>query len=115
MASRRKRKEAEKSRPAERRIDETSYLTGKRRGGCLREEVWYEGRTVVKYNLAYINHHRCSGDNGRVLGFDNSHDCHHRHYMGRVERIEFPGYDALLSRFQDELQELWRMEDEENG
>jgi hypothetical protein len=35
--------------------------------------------------------------------------------MGHTEKIEFPGYDALLSRFQDELQELWRMEDEENG
>ena len=23
---------------------------------------------------------------------------HHRHYMGHVERIEFPGYDALVSR-----------------
>ena len=114
MARRTKRNGTGKSRPAEKRIDETSYLTGKRRGACLREEVWYEGHQVVKYNLAYINHRRCLVDNGRVLGFDNSHDYHHRHYMGRVAKIEFPGYDALLSRFQDELQELWRLEDEED-
>jgi hypothetical protein len=31
-----------------------------------------------------------------------------------VEKIQFSGYDALLSRFQNELQQLWRIEDEEN-
>jgi hypothetical protein len=115
MARPTKRNGARKPRPAEKRIDETSYLTGTRRGGCLREEVWYQDGKVAKYNLAYINHRRCSLDNGRVLGYDNSHDYHHRHYMGRVEKIEFPGYDALLTRFQSELQELWRMEDEEDS
>jgi len=101
------------ARPPEKRTDEIFYLTGKRRGACLCEEVWYEGREVVKYNLAYINHRRCSVDNGRVLGYDNSRDYHHRHYMGHVEKIEFPGYAALASHFQNELQELWRLEDEE--
>ena len=101
------------SRPVEKRIDETSYLTGEGRGACLREEVWSKGGEVVRYNLAYINRRQCSMDNGRVLGYDNSHDHHHRHYKGHVEKIEFPGYDALLSRFQNELQQLWRMEDEE--
>lgn len=101
------------SRPVEKRIDETSYLTGKRHGACLREEVWYKSSEVVRYNLAYINRRQCSVDNGRVLGYDNSHDYHHRHHKGHVEKIEFQGYDALLSRFQNELQQLWRMEDEE--
>lgn len=68
---------------------------------------------MVKYSLAYINHRRCTVDNGRVLGYDNSHDYHHRHFMGRVEDIHFPGYEALVNRFQSEVQELWRKEDEQ--
>jgi hypothetical protein len=39
---------------------------------------------VTRYNLAYINHSICHVDNGRVLGFENAHDYHHRHYMGEV-------------------------------
>jgi hypothetical protein len=39
----------------EKRVDNASYLTGKRRGAVLKEEVWYAGREVVKYSLAYIN------------------------------------------------------------
>ena len=49
-----------------------------------------KGKTVVaRYNLAYINHAICQGDNGRVLGFDNAHDTHRRHYMGEIEAVEF--------------------------
>jgi Family of unknown function (DUF6516) len=56
---------------------------------------------------------RCSADNGRVLGYDNSHDYHHRHFMGEVEAIEFTTYAALAERFIGEVHELWRLEDEE--
>jgi hypothetical protein len=69
----------------------------------------------VKYSLAYINPHVCSVDNGRVLGYDNEHGRHHRHYMGNFEEIDFPGYEALLDRFQQELKDLWRAEDEKKG
>jgi hypothetical protein len=52
--------------------------------------------------------------NGRVLGYDfNSHDDHHRHFMGKQESLEFSGYEALARRFYDEVHELWRKEDEE--
>jgi len=86
------RKSVKKSRKVEKRVDNTSYLTGKRRGAVLKEEVWYAGREVVKYSLAYINPRTCGVDNGRVLGYDNSHDHDHRHFMGKVEEVEFPGY-----------------------
>ena len=102
-----------KRKKIEKRIDATSYLTGKRRGAVLKEEVWYSGNEVVKYSLAYINPRRCGVDNGRVLGYDNSHDYNHRHFMGDIEEIEFPGYEALLARFQKEVEELWRAEDEQ--
>ena len=96
----------------EKRVDQTLYLSGNRRGAVLKEEVWYEGDRVAKYSLAYINPRIYAADNGRVLGYDNTHDYHHRHFMGRVEKIEFHGYGALVTRFERELYELWRTEDE---
>lgn len=81
-------------------------LKAKSGGGILSYEVCGhvdKGRTVVtRYNLAYINHSIYSGDNGRVLGFDNAHDYHHRHHMGEIEAVEFVSYDATLERFQQE-------------
>lgn len=81
-------------------------LTQKSGGGLLSYEVWgYQesGKTVVtRYNLAYINHSICHVDNGRVLGFDNAHDYHHRHYMGEVTAVEFISYEATLETFQQE-------------
>jgi hypothetical protein len=97
-------------------VDETVILKRPRRGGRLREEVWQtpDGR-VTKYNLAYVNHLVCRVDNGRVLGYDNSHDYHHRHFMGKVEAVEFDDYESLAARFRTEVQGLWRKEDEENA
>jgi hypothetical protein len=85
-------------------------LKSKSGGGLLSYEVWgyvVKGKTIVtRYNLAYINHAIYSGDNGRVLGFDNAHDYHHRHFMGKVETIEFISYEATLERFQKEWLEV---------
>ena len=79
-------------------------------GGVLRYEVLgylESGRTVVtRYNLAYINHAIYQGDNGRVLGFDNAHGYHHRHWVGEVQAIEFMSYEATLERFQCEWLEI---------
>ena len=81
-------------------------LKPKSGGGLLSYEVWgyqEQGRTVVtRYNLAYVNHAIHRGDNGRVLGFDNAHGYHHRHYMGKVTPVEFESYEATLERFQQE-------------
>lgn len=78
--------------------------------GVLRYEVWgyqAKGQTVVtRYNLAYINHAICHLDNGRVLGFDNAHDYHHRHFMGKVMPVEFTSYEAIFERFQQEWLDL---------
>ncbi len=95
----------------EKRIDQTLHLSGKRRGAVLKEEVWYEGERVVKYSLAYINARICDADNGRVLGYDNTHGHHHRHFMGQVEEIEFHGYEALVTKFEREVHALWKAED----
>ena len=100
-----------KSAKPEKRVDQTHHLTGKRRGAILKEEVWYDGNTVVKYSLAYIDP-SAGIDHGRVLGFDNGHGFHHRHYRGKVEEIQFSGYAAIVDRFERELEEIWRAEDE---
>jgi hypothetical protein len=85
-------------------------LKSKSGGGLLSYEVWgyvLKGKTIVtRYNLAYINHAIYSSDNGRVLGFDNAHDYHHRHFMGKVETVEFISYEATLERFQREWLEV---------
>ena len=81
----------------------------------LKEEVWFEGDKLVRYSLAYINLRVCGLDHGRVLGYDNAHDYHHRHFMGKVESIEFNGYEDLIVRFENEVHELWRIEDEQKG
>jgi hypothetical protein len=99
-------------RQAELTVSNTSYLSGKRRGAVLSEQVWTLNGKVVKYSLAYIDHRLCSADNGRVLGYDNSHEHHHRHWMGEVSAVEFTTYEAQLERFEREVQELWRQQDE---
>lgn len=85
-------------------------LRPKSGGGLLSYEVWGyldNGKTVVvRYNIAYINHALYRGDNGRVLGFDNAHGFHHRHYLGKVEAVAFTSYEAIAERFQNEWQEI---------
>jgi hypothetical protein len=85
-------------------------LKPKSGGGMLSYEVWgyvEKGKTVVtKYNLAFINHAMFSGDNGRILGFDNAHDFYHRHYMGEIEAVKFVSFESTQQRFQQEWQEI---------
>lgn len=75
-------------------------------GGVLKERVVREwpSRKVVLYALAYINPLVHSGDNGRVLGYDNRHGYSHRHFMGTVTPEPFTTYEALYERFQQEWQ-----------
>ena len=86
---------------AERRIvNDTFKISDKRGNGTLRREVWVDGDRITRYNLAYINHRLHSGDNGRVVGYDNAHGFHHRHYFGLVEPIEFVSFEDVEERFQ---------------
>lgn len=81
----------------------------------MKEEILQRGAEVMKYSLAYINPRICGPDNGRVLAYDNSRGHHRRHFMGKVSSVDFPGYEALLDRFQREVTELWRNEDEQGN
>ncbi len=92
---------------------EEHRLKGRRKGALLKEQIWFEDGKVIGYSLAYINLKRYPGDNGRVLGYDNSHGYHHRHFLGHVEPVEFTSYIEIADRFIAEVYELWRIEDEE--
>lgn len=83
-------------------IDESHKISDKRGNGQLRREVRVDKATgkVTRYNLAYINHNIHHGDNGRVLGYDNAHDGHHRHYFGAVEPVEFVSFEDTEARFE---------------
>ena len=82
------------------KVDETTRVRCRSGMGIIREEVWIgqDGR-IEKYNLAFINHRLCHKDNGRVLGYDNAHGEHERHFKGAVGRYEFTSYEALVERF----------------
>lgn len=84
-------------------IDETHKISDKRGNGQLRREVWVDDRgKVMRYNLAYINHNLHRGDNGRVVGYDNAHDGHHRHYFGKVEPVDFVSLEDIEERFEQD-------------
>ena len=85
-------------------IDESHKISDRRGNGKLRREVWVDEVTgkITRYNLAYINHYILAGDNGRVVGYDNAHDGHHRHYFGVVEPVEFVSFEDIEERFEQD-------------
>jgi hypothetical protein len=84
-------------------IDESHVISPKRGNGMLRREVWVDEKgRITRYNLAYINLQLFSGDNGRVIGFDNAHGYHHRHYYGKVEAVVFTSYEDTEILFEKE-------------
>ena len=88
-------------------VDVAYVLPRPTKGSILKEEVWQtEDGQVMQYSLAYINHRICGVDNGRVLGYDNSHNYRHRHFMGTVEPVKFENYESLSKRFYAEVDEL---------
>ena len=88
-------------------VDETSYVRCAAGQGIIREEVWEdESGAAVRYNLAFINHFLTRADNGRVLGYDNSHGFHHRHFKGASTAFRFVSYEALSEQFFLEVEEM---------
>jgi hypothetical protein len=90
----------------ERLIEDDAITLHKSKGnGVLRRQVWVGNDGIVtRYSLTYINHLIFTGDNGRVLGFDNAHGYHHKHYMGDVEPVSFNTFAELEERFQREFE-----------
>ena len=76
-------------------------VSRKRGNGTIRYEVWEDNGVVTRYNLAYINHLIFSGDNGRVIGYDNKHG-HHQHFKGSIEPVEKTSFEEIERRFKQE-------------
>ncbi len=89
-------------------VSEQFPIKPKRGGGILKIEAWEnEKGEIVKYSMAYINHLIFSGDNGRVLGYDNAHNFHHKHYFGEISEVsDFSNYQNLVERFEQEIKEF---------
>ena len=88
-------------------IDEKFIVPLDKGGGIIKFEAWEYENQIVKYNMAYINKSIFSNDNGRVVGYDNSHDFHHKHYFGQlVELGDFVTYQELVERFKNDLKEF---------
>jgi hypothetical protein len=101
-----------KARKPRKVVDETTQVRCVLGDGVIREEVWQDSQGgIVKYNLAFINGALLAKDNGRVLGYDNSHGHHHRHYAGAEEMFLFVSYEKLLARFLREVRRLREREE----
>jgi len=89
-------------------VSEQFPIKSKQGGGIIKIDVWEnENGEVVKYSLAYINHLLFSGDNGRVIGYDNTHNYHHKHYFGEISEVDnFTNYQDLIDRFEKEIKEF---------
>jgi Family of unknown function (DUF6516) len=87
-------------------INYSARLPKKSGNGIIK--VWYKvnSKGKLRYSLAYINFRLCGIDNGRVLGYDNNHGYHHRHYLGKEEPYEFVSYDDTSERFEIEWRKL---------
>lgn len=89
-------------------IDESILLSKKRGNGVIRRQVWQDNHgNVTRYSIAYINPSLCRHDNGRVLGYDNSHGYHHKHYLGNIEPFGFTNIEELEDLFKRELEILY--------
>ncbi len=86
-------------------IDNIIKVPEKQGNGTLKYSLSVDAKGKVgRYSLAYINPNLCHLDNWRVLGYDNCHGYHHRHYMGKEEAIKFISYEAIVELFEKE----WR-------
>ena len=92
-------------------VDETHHISSKRGNGQLRREIWVDSSgQVVRYNLAYVNHALHRGDNGRVVGYDNQHGFHHRHFFGKVTAVDFVNFETIEDMFEADWSALRRLE-----
>ena len=88
-------------------IDEQFIVPYKQGGGIIKFEAWEYENKIVKYNMAYINKSVFPNDNGRVIGYDNSHNFHHKHYFGETIVVDdFVNYQELVKRFKNDLKEF---------
>ena len=88
-------------------IDEKYIVPSVMGGGIIKFEAWELEGHIVKYNMAYINPHIFANDHGRVVGYDNAHGFHHKHYFGEiVELDDFTSYQDQVHKFKRDIKEF---------
>lgn len=88
-------------------VDESYSIHKKKGNGIIRRQIWANAKgEITRYGLAYINHRLFHGDNGCVLGFDNAHGYHHKHYMGDIEPVYFKNFEDIERQFEQEFEVL---------
>ena len=88
-------------------IDEKFIVPYENGGGIIKFEAWEFEDVIIKYNMVYINKNIFSEDNGRIIGYDNSHNFHHKHYFGEIiELLDFVNYQELVKRFKNDIKEF---------
>lgn len=103
-----RRKKGEKSSSFKKVVNELFPVKENHGGGLIKIEAWEDTNgEVVKYSMVYINHRIYADDNGRVLGYDNTHEYHHKHYLGKISPVKnFTSYQELIERFENEVKEF---------
>ena len=88
-----------------RSVRDVFYPKGRKRGLIVRIQVDYSrAGKLLRYSLSLIDL-SSSLDNGRVVGYDNAHGQHHRHYFGRLDRVEFESYEKLEGQFEAQVRQ----------
>jgi len=88
-------------------VDEKFIVPFDKGGGIIKFEAWEYNNRVVKYNMLYINKTIFPNDNGRVLGYDNAHDFHHKHYFGEITELsDFKTYQNQVQLFKQDIKEF---------
>ena len=88
-------------------VDEQFIVPYDKGGGIIKFEAWEYESQIVKYNMVYINKSVFPNDNGRVMGYDNSHNFHHKHYFGKITELDdFKNYQEQVQRFKNNIKEF---------
>ena len=88
-------------------IDEQFIVPSEKGNGIIKFEAWEYESQIIKYNMVYINKNIFPNDNGRVMGYDNSHNFHHKHYFGQITELDdFINYQMLVQRFKNDIKEF---------
>ena len=84
-----------------------THIGKKLGGGILKELVIRDVKTksVIHYSLVYINHAIYGKDNGRVLGYDNSHGYQHQHFLGKITPFN-SNFENLVMLFNKQWRNL---------
>ena len=101
-----KRPRQEDELDPEKSVRDEFHPKGRKGGVAVRVQTDYSrsGR-LLRYSMVLIDTHNTAADNGRVLRYDNSRGYHHRHYLGKVEPVEFESYESTERRFEAEVRQ----------